>query len=231
LPSISNKKEKKRSKQIQSNADKQFKSISLFFDDEFFHVFYNFSIYKQINYSNKQRQILRDKNDPTMRSSLSRYFSKNTAHHFQILRWCGQPNLSNLSSINLAAWESVTFPQVIQNCLLIQFIMPAAFIHSFIQSIKRQIISYSENRLCVGQSSIIHASNFQKRIKLEKFISYGMHASCVWSTAVVFFGLASFLGLKNGRSIKMEWMILKKDEFFYYFHKIFIHTRNDTHEM
>jgi hypothetical protein len=62
------------------------KSISLFFDDEFFHVFYNFSIYKQINYSNKQRQILRDKNDPTKRSSLSRYFSKNTAHHFQILR-------------------------------------------------------------------------------------------------------------------------------------------------
>jgi hypothetical protein len=94
-------------------------------------------------------------------------------------------------------------------CLFNSF---AAFIHS---SIKRQIISFSENRLCVGQPSIIQASNFQKRIiKLEKYISYGMHASCVWGTAIAFFGLASFLGLKNGWSIKKEWMKLKRGHFF-----------------
>ena len=77
-------------------------------------------------------------------------------------------------------------------CLFNSF---AAFIHS---SIKRQIISFSENRLCVGQPSIIQASNFQKRIELDL---HTMHASCVWSTAVVFFGLASFLGLDGNEIV------------------------------
>jgi hypothetical protein len=116
-------------------------------------------------------------------------------------------------------------------------------------SLKSSKIACSFNSLCL-LLSFIHSFNkethklfhsvkivFAKHnscIQLSKENQTGfhtMHASCVWSTAVVFFGLASFLGLKNGRSIKMEWMILKKDEFFYYFHKIFIHTRNDTHEM